>query len=268
MSQCSGATAGMWQYLLRLLYRKPHHIDKSREAALMIRSAISDLEMTEEQLKQDLKNISLQVKASQSKNMTGNVKNLLLSSRSKRKTLLGMQAKRQNLMRQSDMLDSCELNTKVMNSLKQTSSVLKDIGLSQHLATVDETMMDLQEETNNLGDITSALSQSIAADDLDETDLQNELDALMNDDFESDILPSKVFGGAKIAKVETPLVSNSMQDSNAVATDKMAIAQQVTAPITAPITDKTTDQTTDKTTDKATDQIPHEASEELATENK
>ena len=144
--------------------------------------------------------------------MHSTTKQLLLSSRAKRQSLQNMQRKRAALEKHQEALLSCDLNEKVLTSMKQTSGVLKDIGMDKQLAEVDETIIDLQENTAALGDMTRALGESFGGDvEDDEAALQDELNALLEDEWERPISTSKVKPQPSVAVTQPPVINSKME---------------------------------------------------------
>lgn len=150
-----------------------------------IENALADCEMAEEGMLEDLRKISSQVKQIPAGKMSAQMKSLLTKSRAKRRALHSMQGQRQHLQRQQEALASCELNEKVINTMKTTSGLLKDIGMESQLALVDETMMDMQENMQNADSITSALA--FDSEHQNDDDLSEELRVLMDDDWDKEI---------------------------------------------------------------------------------
>lgn len=150
-----------------------------------IENALVDCEMAEEGMLEDLRKISAQVKQIPAGKMSAQMKNLLTKSRAKRRALHSMQGQKQHLQRQQEALASCELNEKVINTMKTTSGLLKDIGMESQLALVDETMMDMQENMQNANSITSALA--FDNEDNNDDELSEELRVLMDDDWDKAI---------------------------------------------------------------------------------
>lgn len=189
MTDCTEASSSLWLNIMRLL-RAKHPKDKSREAKLGIENAIEECESAEERILEEIRHISHKVKQIPAGKINQQMKNLLTKSRAKRSALHSMQHQKQHLQRQQEALASCELNEKVINTMKSTSGFLKDIGMESQLAIVDETMMDMQENMQNANSITSALA--FDSEDHNENDLSDELQALMNDDWDRQITNTTV----------------------------------------------------------------------------
>ena len=180
MVDCSDSTANMWLQIIRIFKRK-HPLDKSREAKLALETAYAECVEVEDKIVSELNEIALEIKQSHTRNLTSKTKQLLLSSRSKRKALQNMQNHKMHLQRQQETLQSCELNEKVISSMKQTSGILKDIGLDDKLAQVDDAMYDVRESMETANQITSALGTTEY--DNDDDLLSAELAAIMDDTY-------------------------------------------------------------------------------------
>ena len=98
-----------------------------------------------------------------------------------------------------DTLASSELNQSVMSSVRETSQVLKAMGLDKSLDSVEEMMLDMEESTQDASSIQSSLATSFTGEDAsDDSDLQREMEMLLNDEDDA------------CALVTTPPHSNSM----------------------------------------------------------
>ena len=159
----------------------------------------------EDKIVSELNEIALEIKQSHPRNLTSKTKQLLLSSRSKRKALQNMQNHKMHLQRQQETLQSCELNEKVISSMKQTSGILKDIGLDDKLAQVDDAMYDVRESMETANQITSALGTTEY--DNDDDLLSAELAAIMDDTY----LDAPIEVTKKIVKDPANL-KNSMEE--------------------------------------------------------
>ena len=184
MVKCTESSASIWQWLFTLLYRK-HPLDQTREAKFVLQNAVSECDEAEKKITSDLKSIAKRVKEAQgAKNISNQTRSLLLNSRQKRKTLQIIQKKRIALQQQQETLESCELNEKVIKSMKQSSAVLKDAGLEQQMRGVDETMMDMQENMDMANQITNVLSDALSTDtEWNDDDMEKEFSILMEEDY-------------------------------------------------------------------------------------
>ena len=196
MVRCTEHTASIWQWLASLFVSK-HQIDQSREAKLTLQTAVLECDDAENKLMADLKVLAKKVKDSQARHLQTQTKALLMSSRQKRKTLQVIQKKRITLQQQQETLESCELNEKVIKSMKQSSALLKTAGLEAQMKGIDETVMDMQENMQVADEITSALGESLSTNsELTDDEMQKELEVLFEEDF--------------YQPVEIPLLKNSM----------------------------------------------------------
>jgi len=81
-----------------------------------------------------------------------------------------------------DTLASSELNQSVMSSVRETSQVLKAMGLDKSLDSVKEMMLDMEESTQDDSSIQSSLAISFTGEDTsDDSDLQREMEMLLKD---------------------------------------------------------------------------------------
>ena len=161
-----------------------HIQDDTRKAQLQIDTTIDDLTQKEEALRTEMANIAVQVKAAQMSKNKARLNQLVLSSAAKRKSLNMTSRKRLALEHQREAIAVTQLNQQVLSSMKQTSTVLKEMGLSATINTSDEVMMDLQESHTELNELQDTLSSSFtaASDDMSDDALQEELALLLGDD--------------------------------------------------------------------------------------
>lgn len=179
----------------------------------MLKQAISEVGAEEVRLEDDLRRIAKDVKAAHKSQLTQTTKQLLLSSRSKRTALAGIQRKRMALEKQRDTLESCELNEKVLSSMKKTSGVLKDIGMEAQLQDLDETILDLQEGTQNASMISSSLGENIGGVDADDEALQEELNALLQDEYQP-------------TPLQAPVTKNKLSDKTEAEVKPQAVVEE------------------------------------------
>ena len=142
------------------------------------------LESSEKEIKADLSKIASKVKAAQKSNPRVRLDHLLVASRTKRQNLAVVTKKLNALQQHLMALENSEMNQKVFQSIKSTSTALKSMGLDKALESVDEVMYDMEESTSDISSIQAALSTSLSTEvnDVNEDDLQKELDLLMCDD--------------------------------------------------------------------------------------
>jgi len=158
-------------------------VDQARKAKLMLETSIKEIQKNEMILKSELSAIAQKVKQTHNPKTKNTLNALLCSSRSKRMKLTAAIKKRAALEQHMDTLASSELNQSVMSSVRETSQVLKAMGLDKSLDSVEEMMLDMEESTQDASSIQSSLATSFTGEDAsDETDLQREMDMLLNDE--------------------------------------------------------------------------------------
>ena len=94
--------------------------------------------------------------------------------------------------------------------MKKTSGVLKDIGMEAQLQDLDETILDLQEGTQNASMISSSLGENIGGVDADDEALQEELNALLQDEY----CPTPL---------QAPVTKNKLSDKTEAAVKPQAV---------------------------------------------
>ena len=158
--------------------------DKMRFAEMQLTDTIQELKDKETELKSELNTIAASVKRAQAAKATSKVKQLLVSSVSKRNNLSLTTKRRLALEQQMDAIATTQLNQQVLSSMKETSKALKSLGLDSTLNSVDEVMADMQDSTSDINDITQTLSSSLTYETLDDDTLQTELALLMGDEVD------------------------------------------------------------------------------------
>ena len=158
--------------------------DKMRFAEMQLTDTIQELKDKETELKSELNTIAASVKRAQAVKATSKVKQLLVSSVSKRNNLSLTTKRRLALEQQMDAIATTQLNQQVLSSMKETSKALKSLGLDSTLSSVDEVMADMQDSTSDINDITQTLSSSLTYETLDDDTLQTELALLMGDEVD------------------------------------------------------------------------------------
>ncbi len=169
-----------WGFLAIL--RKPHPVDTMRSAEMKLADTIQELKQNEQGLREALNDVAAKVRQAQQAKAASKVKQLLMTSVSKRNTLTLTTRKRVALEQQLDCIATTQLNQQVLSSMKETSNAMKNLGLSTTLNSVDEVMQDMQEANTDVNEITQSLSSSISIDTLDDDALQNELELLLSDE--------------------------------------------------------------------------------------
>jgi hypothetical protein len=79
-----------------------------------------------------------------------------------------------------ETLENSELNQQVLYSMQRTSHALKAMGLDKSLQSVDQVMLDLEENHNDMNSLQHSLGTGYADDE--ETDWGLELNRIMHDD--------------------------------------------------------------------------------------
>ena len=228
---CKGATmnaaASSWISILEWV-RGKSQIDQIRSAKIQLRASVECLESSEKEIKADLSKIASKVKAAQKSNPRVRLDHLLVASRTKRQNLAVVSKKLNALQQHLMALENSEMNQKVFQSIKSTSTALKSMGLDKALESVDEVMYDMEESTNDISSIQAALSSSLSTEvnDVDEDDLQKELDLLMCDDDTMVCMPpvqnkmEKLKPKAKLEAVEEqPAETSVVQEEHQADTD-------------------------------------------------
>ena len=213
--------------------RKPPSDEAHKRARHELKSAISSVQFSEEEIRADIRAIAGEVKRNQKAQMKEQVTNLLISSRSKRQRLGTLSKHRRTLEQQYDALDSVELNEKVMSSVRQTSSALKALGLDAKLNDIDETMMDLNESTEAVSGITDILHGGLSSNlDWDDEELDMEMSILMGEEGDPTQVAENPSVTRKKPTVEAttlaPVVHNSTTE-DATEASAQEEAQAITA---------------------------------------
>ena len=194
--------------------------DVRKKAKYELEGTISDMSNLENELKADIRSIAGEVKRSNAVQNKTALQNLLLTSKNKRQRLANLTKQRMTLEQQHEALTSMELNEQVISSFKNTSTALKSLGLDTKINDIEDTMMQLQEGSEDISNINDTLGQSIqsvhsgANFSFNEDDLQAELDILLEEDGD----PACV--SVQLSKASTqhkstyePHIHNSMLES-------------------------------------------------------
>ena len=180
-------------------------LDDRKVAMCGLRATIEDVSRIEVATAEVLRSIASEVKCSGTRNK-GALREILLRSRSNRAKLAAISKKRQSLQQHLETLETSELNQQVLSSVRQTSDVLKSMGLDQRLDSVEELMMDMAESHEDVQSIQNGLSAPLGAE-ADGADLDAELALLLGCDLEEDIATAAV---RRPIVDEKPATSNSM----------------------------------------------------------
>lgn len=165
---------------MKRVAKKPKD-EQRKQAKFEMTTTIEEMKCSEEELRSDLRAIAVEVKRSRSQQLKSDLNSLLRTSRNKRQRLAMIGKQRQTLEQHCEALCSVELNEKVMASVKNTSSVLKSLGLAQQVGELDETMMDLQESSEDVQTMNDVLGQNMGLPSISEDDLEAELSLLIAD---------------------------------------------------------------------------------------
>lgn len=159
-------------------------IDAKRKARANAEATIASLQQHEDGLAVELRTLAAAARQAQKAAARHSLKSVLLKSRGLRQQQAAVAKKRGALQAHLDTLRNSELNEQVLSSVKETSKVLKTMGLDQSLADMDEVVMDMQEAQNDLQSLQQGLSEgmgNMSGVDADEADLDAELELLLCD---------------------------------------------------------------------------------------
>lgn len=186
-------------------FRKPNQIDTMRSAEMKLSDTIEELKQSEHTLKTALNEVAVKVKQAQQAKAMSRVKQLLVTSASKRNSLSLTTRKRLALEQQLDCIATTQLNQQVLSSMKETSNAMKTLGLDATLSSVDEVMADMQEANTDVNDITQTLSSSISIETLDDDALNAELELLMSEEADSVLHEPVTINTTKTQKATEPV---------------------------------------------------------------
>lgn len=159
-------------------------IDAKRKARANAEATIASLQQHEDGLAAELRTLAAAARQAQKAAARHSLKSVLLKSRGLRQQQAAVAKKRGALQAHLDTLRNSELNEQVLSSVKETSKVLKTMGLDQSLADMDEVVMDMQEAQNDLQSLQQGLSEgmgNMSGVDADEAELDAELELLLCD---------------------------------------------------------------------------------------
>jgi charged multivesicular body protein 4 len=128
----------------------------------------------------------------------------------KRKKLLDNEAMKitsqiEALENQLRSIESANLNLETMKAMKAGAKAMKQIHGGVTVDKVDQTMDEIREQAEISEEISEAISRSYPTDGIDEDELEEELEALQQEEIEEKLLNS----GAKAAQVSLPDVPNT-----------------------------------------------------------
>ena len=193
--------ASAWVYVMSLV-RGPSMIDAKRKARLHADQTIKTILEHETELQNELRALASTARQAQKQAAAQHLRSTLAKSKATRQQLTLLVKKRQALQTHLDTLKNSELNEQVLSSVKQTSNVLKTMGLEQSLSDMDAVVADMQDAQSDLNALQEGLSEGLGAS-TDEDDLELELEMLLSDsEATMPILSTKVHA--------MPVPSNSM----------------------------------------------------------
>ena len=229
---CKGATlnaaASTWVALLEWVKGKSQ-VDQIRNAKIQLQNSVECLESSEQEIKADLLQIARDVKMHRAKNPKVRLDHLLLNSRSKRQNLAVVTKKKTSLQQHLMALETSEMNQKVFQSIKTTSTALKSMGLDKALETVDDVMYDMEESSSDITSIQTALAAPFSQqmNDVADADLESELELLLADDLNP--CPAPILSNSMSQPAKT---APSKSSSTAKADSSTELEQTLSVPTT------------------------------------
>jgi len=209
--KCLVSAARGWLGLMNLVFGEVA-IDNTRYAKIGLQGSLREIDSSEEELKAELETVLGRIRAMQSKHKgVERVKSLLIQHKKIRGRIETLQRKREVLNNHMETLENSELNQQVLYSMQRTSHALKAMGLDKSLQSVDQVMLDLEENHNDMNSLQHSLGTGYADDE--ETDWGLELNRIMHDD----------------CYVEQPEVCNSTRPRNAKAAPVQASTEAAAA---------------------------------------
>jgi hypothetical protein len=157
--------------------RKPE--DDMRRATMMLTNSIQATASIELEIGAELADLSCKARSLRQKHVKADLVALLTSSKHKRLRLQQTVRKRLALEQHLETLHSTLLNQQVMNSVKQTSEVLKSMGLENEVSRIEEVNMNLQESLLDVSSIQEQLASNLGVGVEDDIDLEAEMEMLM-----------------------------------------------------------------------------------------
>lgn len=174
--------ASLWVYIMTVV-RGESHADQKRRARLHAEQTIDNLQARENMLEGELRTLAMTARQAKVADARNTLRSILMSSKATRQQLVATSKKRCALQNHLETLKSSELNEQVLSSVKETSDVLKKMGLDKSLADMDEVVQDLQEAHSDVASLQETLSESFTGSGAgDELDIDTELELLLSDD--------------------------------------------------------------------------------------
>jgi len=212
--------------------RKPE--DDMRRATMMLNSSIQATTRTEHELGAELAELSCRARSLRSKHVKADLVALLTSSKHKRLRLQQTVRKRLALEQHLETLNSTLLNQQVMNSVKQTSDVLKSMSLEHEVSRIEEVNLDMRETLTDVGAIQEQLASGGIFGSDDDIDLESEMELLMQ--LDPTYTDSSLPVSTPLAVSVSPPLQNSMPVelvASESATPSPAAAPPAAAPVAA-----------------------------------
>lgn len=166
-----------WQSFMILLFGINQQ-DTLNIAQIALDDSISQITDSQSKCTDELQDIVQQVKQIHANHRAKVPANLLQRSKSLRETLSVLTKKRNSLEHHKEQIESSKLNQTLLNSMKQTNNAMKSLGVN--VSDADNIMLDLEEASTELGQLQSTLASN-ANDDVDDTELEQELELMLSD---------------------------------------------------------------------------------------
>lgn len=154
--------------------------DKMLLAEMSVSGSIADIVHAENTAKKELAALAERVRREGPRNKSL-MKDLLLRSRTLRSNMALMAKKRIGMEQHLETLRQSQLNQNMLLSMKHTSDALQTMGMK--LTDADNIVLDLEDTTNDINSLQTALGSSFASGDFSEDDYHAELELLLADDL-------------------------------------------------------------------------------------
>jgi len=194
-------------------------LDVTKHAKLCLRATLDEIDDAEHELNEELARIVLRIKAIRGAGANSEridavrLKPQLLQCRKVRAKVATLAKKRLALENHMDTLDNSELNQHVLHSMQKTSHALKGMGLDKALESVDQVMMDLEENHGDVSSIQNSLAASFESGE--DFDWEAELAVLLDSDAyaaDGGGLPSAQSSGSRLqTQISGPPTENSIR---------------------------------------------------------
>lgn len=186
--------------------------DAPKKAILDLREHITLLGKKEAHLQTQVTSQEQQARLLLGKNNKVGAKNALKRKKTYESQLLKIQAQMDSLEQQLYSIESANLNLETMKAMKQGASAMKNIHKGMDIDKVDETMDEIREQVELGEEISDAISRPLhAGAEVDEDEIDEELEALAQENVKQDIVQPQGLPSVPIDKVSAPRVSESAQ---------------------------------------------------------